>query len=89
MKAVTANRLDDGASVYFVAPDAWTRVLAEATPLTEESANAALAWALTQSRVVVAPYAFALAASGVPDPRVKSRETRRMQGAPSFEPRRS
>lgn len=82
MKALTANRLDDGAVIYW-SQAGWTTQLSEAALLDDASGDAAMRAALSQDTQIVAPYFFALAGPGQPDPRVKARETLRARGGPT------
>lgn len=80
MKIVTANALRDGGVVYFRAPQNWVRSLSDATPLDEPAFESAMAFAVGDYLHVVGPYAVAISAPGVPDSRVKTRETIRASG---------
>lgn len=78
MKTLTANRLDDGAAVYWDGA-AWTTDIAAAALLGED-ASALLDMALRAETAVVGPYLLDMSGPGVPDKRVKSRETIRSKG---------
>ena len=78
MKTLTANRLDDGAVVYWDGAG-WTTDIAAAALLDAE-ADGLLQQALAAETVIVGPYLLDMSGPGVPDKRVKSRETIRACG---------
>jgi len=78
VKTLTANRLDDGAVVYWDGAG-WTADIAAAL-LLDADAERALAAALHAETIVVGPYLLDMDSPGVPDRRVKSRETIRLKG---------
>ena len=78
MKALTANRLDDGAVVYWDGAG-WTPDISMAALLGAE-ADRALAEALGAETLIVGPYLLDMAAPGAPDPRVRTREAIRANG---------
>ncbi len=80
MQVLTANRLSDGAVVYWAGDGAWSRRIEQALALDAAQAASAMAWALGDDRVVVAPYFVALAGAATPDARVRTRETLRARG---------
>lgn len=79
MKALTANRLSDGAVVYRSA-FGWTTDLAQAQAFDDAALGAAMVEALAAETEIVGPYAFTLDANGRPDGRVGARETIRAGG---------
>lgn len=78
---VSAGYLDDGAVAYLRADGGWTRKLAEAAAWPSEAeADAQIANAKKQERVVCDPYAFGvLVNNGVIDP-MTAREAIRAKG---------
>lgn len=79
MKLLTANRLTDGSVLWLAADGAWSASFAEAVTLDDEAADAALAAAVAQPRLLVGPYLIATDERGV-DPRERVRETIRANG---------
>lgn len=79
-QVVTANRLSDGAVVYFVAAGTWSEVLANAKVADgEEAAAALLAQAETREEQLnaVGPYLMAISlATGLPRPKELREEIR-------------
>jgi hypothetical protein len=80
MQVLTANRLSDGAVVYWAGAGAWSREIEQALVLDAAQAAAAMAQALDDDRMVVAPYFVALAGVATPAARVRTRETLRAHG---------
>lgn len=78
---VTANRLSDGGVVYLGADRRWTPVHAEAWATEDrEAADARLAWAKDQERVVCDPYVVDVDwVDGAPAPK-SARERIRAEG---------
>lgn len=58
MKAITANRLQDGRVVYLGADGGWTPDIGDAACYTEDAIEAALNAAQTDEAHVVGPYAI-------------------------------
>jgi polynucleotide 5'-kinase involved in rRNA processing len=87
-QVITANRLSDGAVVYFVAPGEWTDAIAAARVAEgEEAAAALLAQAETREEQlhVVGPYLMAASIDqGIPQPK-ELREVIRAKG-PTIHP---
>jgi hypothetical protein len=79
MKAVTANRLSDGAVVYLGEDDALVDRLAEAALFDESAAKNALARLLERPTIVAAAYLIDADATG-PAGREALRETIRSRG---------
>lgn len=78
MKALTANRLSDGAVVYWDGAG-WTLDIAAAA-LLDADAQAALDAALRAETEIVGPYLLDMSAPGAVDKRVRARETIRATG---------
>ena len=79
MKVLTANRLTDGAVVYRATDGGWTHAFEAAELLPPEAADAALAEAQGQPRLLVGPYLVEVDAGEV-ERRERLRETIRAQG---------
>lgn len=79
MKLLTANRLTDGSVLWLAADGAWSPSFADAVTLDDAAAEAALAAAIAQPRLLVGPYLIATDGRGV-DPRERVRETIRANG---------
>ena len=56
MKALTANRLTDGAVVYLTSTGDWSRIINDLHAFPDTEAEAALVVALSQPQLLVAPY---------------------------------
>ena len=56
MKALTANRLTDGAVVYFTTAGDWSRLIQDVRALDDTESQAALDAAMAQPQFLVAPY---------------------------------
>jgi hypothetical protein len=56
MRALTANRLTDGAVVYLTTSGEWSRIISELRALPDTEAEAALSQALAQPQLLVGPY---------------------------------
>ncbi len=80
MKAVTANRLEDGAVVYLAADDSWTINIAAAIRLGDDEAGAALAAAEKRVTEIAGAYLINLDDAGAPAGREKLRESIRKSG---------
>lgn len=85
MKSITANRLADGAVVYWTDDASWSPRLAEAARFAREEADAALEKARRDIRHVAEPYLIDRAEDGGLAGRDALRETLRMRG-PSVRP---
>jgi len=75
MKAVTGNRLADGAVVYLASDGAWTERLANARLLADDEADAILAEAQKRVTEIASAYLIAAEAGGRPGGREVIRET--------------
>jgi hypothetical protein len=85
-KAVTAWDLRTGRVVYWTAKGTWSHDVADAAPLTGETADAALANAkATQQKLIADPYFMEVGANGGVAGRETVRETIRSKG-PSSSP---
>ena len=56
MKALTANRLTDGAVVYLTEAGEWSRLIQDVRALGDSEAEAALNAAMAQPHLLVGPY---------------------------------
>ena len=79
MKVLTANRLTDGAVVYFAEQGGWTQALQAAARLTPDEAEAALARTNAEPGVFVGPYLMEADEAGAAG-RERLRETIRAGG---------
>jgi hypothetical protein len=82
-KAVTAWDLRTGRVVYWTAKGTWSKDVADAAPLTGEAADAALAEAKAQYRLVADPYFMEVGAQGGVAGRETVRENIRAAGPTS------
>ncbi len=80
MKAVTANRLDDGAVVYLGDDDSWTPTLAAAARFENDEAKSVLAAALSRVKEISDAYLIDVDENGAPAGRETLRETIRKSG---------
>ncbi len=80
MKAVTANRLDDGAVVYFAGDKGWTSELSAAARFDDEAAKAALETAQARVKDIADAYLIDVDDKGAPAGRETLRETIRKSG---------
>lgn len=80
MKVVTANRLSDGAVVYFAAGGAWTEDVVRARRLDAAEADATLAEASARRTEIAAAYLIEVGADGGPAGREATRENIRRRG---------
>ncbi len=80
MKAVTANRLDDGAVVYLDESGQWTAELALAARYEGDDAEAALADAKRRATEIADGYLIEVTETGAPAGRTTLRETIRAAG---------
>lgn len=80
MKAVTANRLDDGAVVYLSADGSWTADVAAAARFADADAAAALEAAQARATEIADAYLFEVDESGALAGRETLRETIRKSG---------
>lgn len=80
MKAVTANRLDDGAVVYLADDDGWTSDLAKAARFEDDDAKAVLAAAEQRAGEIAGAYLIEVSEKGAPSGREALRETIRKDG---------
>jgi len=80
MKAVTGNRLSDGAVVYLGDDDQWTDRLNGAAQFEDEDAKAVLAAAQSRSLEIASAYLIDLDPAGAPAGRETLRETIRKSG---------
>jgi len=76
---ITANRTEDGASVYLRADGTWSEKVADAEIVVEETTQEArIAWARTQERYVCDAYAFSInVEAGLPVILTKREEIRK------------
>ena len=56
MKALTANRLTDGAVVYLTEAGEWSRLISQVRALDDSESEAALQAAMAQPHLLVGPY---------------------------------
>jgi hypothetical protein len=80
MKAVTANRLDDGAVVYLAGDESWTSELSAAARFDDEAAKAALETAQARVEDIADAYLIDVDDQGAPAGRETLRETIRKSG---------
>ena len=80
MKAITANRLSDGAVVYLGDDDQWTAEIARAARFADEDAGAALAAAQSRKTEIADAYLIAVSEDGALAGRERLRETIRTAG---------
>lgn len=80
MKAVTANRLDDGAVVYLAGDESWTSDLAAAARFDDDAAKPALETAQTRATEIADAYLIDVDDKGAPAGRETLRETIRKSG---------
>ena len=80
MKALTANRLADGAVVYLSEDKSWTADIAAAARFDDDAAKAALADAQTRMAEIADVYLIAVGEDGAPEGREALRETIRKNG---------
>ncbi|MHA7871423.1 MAG: DUF2849 domain-containing protein [Hyphococcus sp.] len=80
MKAVTGNRLFDGAVVYLNDNDQWTTCLAMAAQFAVDDADAVLAAARSRAGEIVDAYLIDVSEDRVPAGREALRETIRTAG---------
>ncbi|MEL6364771.1 MAG: DUF2849 domain-containing protein [Pseudomonadota bacterium] len=85
MKAVTANDLETGETLYRTAAGGWSPRLAEAAVFGDEDGATALAQAEREETIVVGPYLMDLDAPAAPGGRARLRETIRAAG-PTIHP---
>ena len=80
MKAITGNRLSDGAVVYLRDDDQWTSHIAEAARFAGDDAAPALAAAQTRIKEIADAYLIDVDENGAPSGRASLRETIRTAG---------
>lgn len=80
MKAITANRLADGAVVYLAPDGAWAEDLADAAGFPPDCAEAALEKARARLTEIAAAYLIDIGADGAPAGREAFRERIRRVG---------
>ena len=80
MKAITANRLGDGAVVYLTEDQSWTSDLAKAARFDNDAAKAALENAEARATEIAGAYLFEVSDAGAPAGREALRETIRKDG---------
>ena len=80
MKAVTGNRLVDGAVIYLSTDNQWTEDLREAAQFGNDNATAALATAQSRAHEIADVYLIDLDENGAPGGRARIRETIRKSG---------
>ncbi len=80
MKAVTGNRLDDGAVVYLSDDDRWTSDLAASARFEDADAKDVLAAAQTRVKEITDAYLIEVDDAGAPAGRETLRETIRKSG---------
>lgn len=85
MKAVTANRLDDGAVVYLGDDDRWKLSLADAARFSDDDAKPVLEAALSRRKEIADAYLIDIEEDGALTGRETLRETIRKSG-PSVRP---
>jgi hypothetical protein len=79
MKALTANRLTDGAVIYLTSTGDWSRIISDLHAFPDTEGEAALAQALAQPTVFVGPYLIDVDDTG-PVGRERLKETIRSSG---------
>jgi hypothetical protein len=79
MKALTANRLTDGAVVYLTASGEWSHIISQLRTLPDTESEAALSQALAQPHLLVGPYLIDVDETG-PVGRERLKETIRSSG---------
>jgi hypothetical protein len=79
VRALTANRLTDGAVVYLTSTGEWSKIISDLHAFPDAEAEAALAQALAQPQLLVAPYLIEIDA-GAPVGRERLKETIRSTG---------
>ena len=80
MKVITANRLTDGAVVYWSNEGAWTSDFAEAARFDKDAADDALAKVAVRVREITEAYLVETDDAGVLNGRTRIRETIRTSG---------
>ena len=80
MKAITANRLSDGAVVYLGDDDQWAAEVARAARFADEDAEAALAAAQSRKTEIADAYLITVSEDGALAGRERLRETIRTAG---------
>ena len=80
MKAITANRLSDGAVVYLGDDDQWTAAVACAARFADEDAGAALTAAQGRKTEIADAYLITVSEDGALAGRERLRETIRTAG---------
>ncbi|PQA87853.1 DUF2849 domain-containing protein [Hyphococcus luteus] len=80
MKAVTANRLEDGVVVYLSNDNDWTSDLTKAARFENDDAKAALAGAEARAGEHAGAYLIEVSDAGAPSGRETLRETIRKDG---------
>lgn len=80
MKAVTGNRLDDGAVVYLGDDDRWTADLTAAARFDDDDAKDVLAAAQARVKEIADAYLIDVSDAGAPTGRETLRETIRKSG---------
>lgn len=80
MKAVTANRLDDGAVVFLADDDGWSAELCRAARFSDEDAKAVLAAAKTRTGEIADAYLVSISEDGTLIGRETLREMIRKSG---------
>ncbi len=80
MKAVTGNRLTDGAVVYLADDDQWTVQLSRAVRIGDNDALDALSAAQTRVHEIADAYLIDIAENGAPGGRARIRESIRRAG---------
>ncbi|MFC2951683.1 DUF2849 domain-containing protein [Marinicaulis aureus] len=80
MKAVTGNRLDDGAVVYLADDDRWTADLTAAARFDDDDAKDVLAAAQARVKEIADAYLIDVSDAGAPTGRETLRETIRRSG---------
>ena len=79
MKALTANRLTDGAVVYLTSTGDWSKIINDLHAFPDTEAEAVLAAALAQPQLLVGPYLIDIDETG-PVGRERLKETIRSTG---------
>jgi hypothetical protein len=79
MKALTANRLTDGAVVYLTDAGEWSRLINDVRALDDTESEGALAAAMAQPHILVGPYLIEFD-EGHPAGRERLKETIRSRG---------
>ena len=80
MKAITGNRLSDGAVVYLAGNDQWATRLSDAATFEKSDANSVLGAVLSREAEIAEAYLIEVGDGGEPAGREALRETIRKSG---------